>query len=267
MRKLIAVAIAATLLSGCGEPRIDGSSEEAFKKSISKVAESLPEEKRKQFSADVMLLAFQNMDLGKVMSGKQNPEDISGSMISSLGGKTAGEVSAEAARVREARAAREKQQALSEIAELMDKKSKSELAKVELEKFEVLKSRFHKRKVDYSFMDGSVIELSVKNGTDKAVARAFFKGTISSPGRSVPWLVEDFNHSIAGGMEPGESQSWSLAPNSFDSWGSVNPPKDAVFTVEVVRLNGADGKPLFGDGEFTERDADRLESLRKQYPN
>ncbi|WP_156747514.1 lipoprotein [Pseudomonas sp. JY-Q] len=32
MRKLIAVAVAAALLSGCGEPKIDGSSDEAFKK-------------------------------------------------------------------------------------------------------------------------------------------------------------------------------------------------------------------------------------------
>ncbi|AGN83339.1 DUF6694 family lipoprotein [Pseudomonas putida] len=267
MRKIIAAAIVATLLSGCGEPRIDGSSEEAFHKSMSKVAESLPEENRKQFTADVMLLAFQNMDIGKVMSGKQRPEDVPGIMLSSLNGKTAAEVSAEASRVREARAMREKEQALSEISDLMDKKRKSELAKVELEKFEVLKSRYYKRKVEYSFMDDSVIELNVRNGTDKAVSRAFFKGTISSPGRSVPWLVEEFNHSIAGGMEPGESQSWSLAPNSFSAWGKVNPPTDAVLTVEVVRLNGADGKPIFGDGEFTERDADRLESLRKQYPN
>ncbi|MBF8728703.1 DUF6694 family lipoprotein [Pseudomonas putida] len=267
MRKLIFVAIAATLLSGCGDPKIDGSSEEAFKKSISKVAESLPEENRKQFSSDVMMLAFQNMDMGKVMSGKQTPEDVSGSMRLSLSGKTAAEVSAEAARVREARAMREKEQALSEISDLMDKKRKSELAKVELEKFEVVKSRYYKRKAEYSFMDDSVIELSVKNGTDKAVSRAFFKGTISSPGRSVPWLVDEFNYSIAGGMEPGESQSWSLAPNSYSDWGKVNPPKDAILTLEVVGLNGADGKPLFGDGEFTERDADRLESLRKKFPN
>lgn len=267
MRKMIAVAIAAVLLSGCGEPKIDGSSEEAFKKSLSKVAESLPAEKREQFSADVMLLAFQNMDLGKVISGKQKPDDISEGMLTTLGGKTAGEVSAEAARVREARAEREKQQALSEISELTEKKNKSALAEVKLKKFEVLKSRFYKRKGEYSFLNDSVVEISVKNGTDKAVARAFFKGTISSPGRSVPWLVEDFNYSIAGGIEPGESQSWSLSPNSLGAWERVNPPKDAVFTVEVVRLNGADGKPLFGGGEFTERDADRLESLIKQYPN
>lgn len=267
MRKLIAVAVAAALLSGCGEPKIDGSSDEAFKKSISKISESLSESERSKFTTDVMYLAMQGVNFKDVMSGRIKPENISADMLASLGGKSAKEVSVEADRVRAERAERERQQALSEIQELEKKKAESDLAAEQLKKFEVLKSRFYKREEKYSYRAKPIIEVSVKNGTGKAVSRAYFKGTISSPGRSVPWLVESFNYEISGGVEPDETQSWSLAPNQFSEWGDVDPPKDAMFTVEVIRLDGADKEPLFGSGQFDDDDAARLATLKKQYSN
>lgn len=267
MRRFIALTLLAGALAGCGEPKIDGSSEEAFKESIAEVAKKLPEDQRSKFSSDVMLLAFQGMDIGHVLQGKKKPDDISGDMITALNGMTAQQVSNKADQVRKERAERERQQALSEIAELIKKKDQSEAAKSSLKKFEVQKSRFYKQAQEYSFRDQPIIELTVSNGTGVAVSRAYFRGAISSPGRSVPWLVDDFNYSISGGIEPGETKSWRLAPNQFSDWGKVEPPKDALFTVEVVQLDGADGKTLFGSGEFTERDAVRLDSLRTKYPD
>ena len=127
------------------------------------------------------------------------------------------------------------------------------------------KSRFYQKAQAYGLGNQPIIEITVNNGTGSAVARAYFKGTIASPGRSVPWLVESFNYSISGGLEPGETQSWSLAPNQFSDWGKVEAPKDAIFTVTVERLDGADGKPLFDAGAFTERDAIRLTTLQEKY--
>lgn len=267
MRRVLALAVLCGALSGCGEPKIDGSSEEAFKKSIDKISQSLPVAERSKFTSDIMFLAMQGVDFKDVMSGRTNAEDIATEMRTSLGGKGAKEVSAEADRVRAERAERERQQALSEILDLEKKKAESDKAAEQLKKFEVLKSRFYKRTEEYSYREKPIIEVSIKNGTGQAVSRAYFKGTIASPGRSVPWLVESFNYEISGGVEPGEAQSWSLAPNQFSKWGDVDPPKDAMFTVEVVRLDGADNEPLFGSGQFDERDAARLESLKKQYPN
>ncbi|HGY9636203.1 hypothetical protein RDI61_01660 [Pseudomonas plecoglossicida] len=267
MRRVLALVVICGALSGCGEPKIDGSSEEAFKASIDKIAKSLPEEEKNKFTSDMMYLVMQGVDFKDVMSGRKNADDVASEMRTTLGGKGAKEVSAEADRVRAERAERERQQALSEILDLEKKKTESEKAAEQLKKFEVQKSRFYKRVEEYSFREKPVIEVSIKNGTGQAVSRAYFKGTISSPGRSVPWLVESFNYEISGGVEPGEAQSWSLAPNQFSKWGDVDPPKDAMFTVEVVRLDGADKEPLFGSGQFDERDAARLESLKKQYPN
>ena len=55
MRRLMCVAIMAGMLVGCGEPKLDGSSQQAFKDSAAKVAASLPEDKRKQFTSDALL--------------------------------------------------------------------------------------------------------------------------------------------------------------------------------------------------------------------
>ncbi|WP_099311916.1 DUF6694 family lipoprotein [Pseudomonas sp. ICMP 564] len=265
MLRLMCVVLMAGMLTGCGDPKLDGSSQQAFKDSAAKVAASLPEDKRKQFASDVMVLAFQGLDIAQVFQGKKNAEDVTADMLVALNGKTAQQISDEANRVRAARTERERQQALTEIQELVEKQKKSEAAKTELARFEVSKSRFYQKAKEYGLGNQPIIEMTVTNVTGNAVARAYFKGTIASPERSVPWLVDTFNYSISGGLEPGETQSWNLAPNQFSDWGKVEPPKDAVFTVTVERLDGADGKPLFDAGAFTERDATRLAALRSKY--
>lgn len=81
----------------------------------------------------------------------------------------------------------------------------------------------------------------------------------------MPWYSDTFNYQISGGLEPGEKADWNLAPNSYSDWGKVEAPADAVFTVTVIRIDDAQGKPIFGDTEFTERDANRLAELKRRY--
>jgi hypothetical protein len=77
----------------------------------------------------------------------------------------------------------------------------------------------------------------------------------------VPWIQEDFDYEVPGGLEPGEAANWSLSPSKFSPWGRAEVPRDAVMTVEVVRLNGQDGSVLF-DGEFSNDDVERLAALK-----
>lgn len=121
MRRFICIALCAGMLAGCGEPKLDGSSQQAFKDSAAKVAASLPEDKRKQFASDVMVLALQGLDISQVLQGKKNAEGVSADMLAALNGKTAQQVADEANRVRTERAERERQQALTEIQELVEK--------------------------------------------------------------------------------------------------------------------------------------------------
>jgi hypothetical protein len=252
-------------LSGCGEPKLDGTSEETMKASVVQVASKLPAEKKAKFEKAVQVVAFSKVSFKDVVSGKQTPEHIASGMFAELNGKTADEVIASADVIIEERKAREREQAVAEIHELTAKLSKADEAKTELLKFSVVRSRFYLRDKEYSSRKEPIIELKLNNGTAYPVSRAYFKGTVASPGRAVPWLVEDFNYSMPGGIEPGESGELTLAPNMFSKWGKVSAPVDAVFTVEVTRIDGADGKALFDSVGLSEREQRRLADLKQKY--
>lgn len=265
MKRLTMLGIAAVLLAGCSEPRFDGTDEASVKASSEKIAAKLDPEDRVRFQSALQTIVFADVDLGKIMSGEQTGESLVSGVYAAIDGKTADEIILKADQIKAEREARERAQALAEIKELLDKEASAEAAKVELAKFVVERSRFYQRKSDYSFRPEPIIELVINNGTDHAVSRAYFKGTIASPGRAVPWLVESFNYAISGGLEPGETADLSLAPNSYSEWGSVRAPEDAVFTVEVIKLDGADGESLFDASGLTEREKVRLQKLQEQF--
>ena len=51
----------------------------------------------------------------------------------------------------------------------------------------------------------------------------------------------------------------------FSNWGKVDIPSDALFTVEVEQLDGANKESLFSVKSFSEEDANRLTELKKKY--
>jgi len=261
------VAIAMTfLLTGCDQPKIDTSNDESMKSSIQKVRASLPEEKRASYDDALKTVAFSHLNFKDLMQAgmTNNTAGIEAQMKSDLAGKTGEEVINYAERIRKERAEKEKTQAQQEIAELEQKQIDAQAELKQLEAFGVKRSRFYFEKKQYG-RDQPIIALSVENGTSKAVSRAYFRGVISSPSREVPWYSDTFNYQISGGLEPGEKAEWNLAPNSYSDWGKVEAPADAVFTVTVIRIDDAQGKPIFGDTEFTERDANRLAELKRRY--
>lgn len=266
LKILVAMAVLPLCFSGCART-LDTSSPESVKTSLERMRAGLSAEKLAKFNEAIIILSGSHRQGGEglvgllAMAGK-DPNLLFVDTLKDFNGKTADEIIAAADKVVAERKAKERAQALAEIQELTEAQAAAEKAKAALARFEVIKSRFYQEQVSY--MKRPVIELTVKNGTDQPVARAYFVGTVASPGRAVPWLREDFNYSIAGGIEPGETASWRLSPNMFSGW-SVDTPRDAVFTVEVVRLDGPDDKTLF-DSAFPETKAKRLAALRAQYP-
>lgn len=130
-----------------------------------------------------------------------------------------------------------------QISELQAKAQAMEEKRNLLAQFEVTSAEYSKKKMGWGLVN-VILDLQVKNGNTQPVSRAYFHGVIQSPGRSVPWVEEDFNYQIPGGIEPGETAHWRLNPNMFSAWGTVDVPRDAVFTVTVVRLDGADGEAI-----------------------
>lgn len=263
--KVPAIMIACAVLAGCSDPKIDASSNEAMKASVEKVRKSIPEAKRKEFDEAMRVLVVSQIDMKDLFAaGAAGVGNLEGKLRQSVDGKTGDQVIAEAERVRAERKERERQQALDEIHELEEKRAKVEDAREQLKNFQVIRSRFYMREQKF-IGNQPIIELTVKNGTDQAVSRAYFEATLASPGRSVPWHQDAFNYSISGGLEPGEEATWNLAPNRFSDWGKVDAPADAVFTVTVEQLDGADGESIYSTREFGERERERLNELKKTH--
>ena len=248
--RYILITAVALLLSSCSKPRVDTSSDEKMESSLESVRTSLPEEQRDEFNAALVELAL---------------DDMSIELKNRISGKTAEEIIADAKAIRREREIKQREQAFQEIAELKAKLAAAEEAKAKLTAFQVLRSRFYKQ--ESLFLAEPIIELTVKNGTGHAISRAYFRGTLQSPGRSVPWLQDEFNYQIRGGLETGETASWKLAPNMFSDWGQVDAPADAILTVEVIKLDGADGQTLFDAKGLSEYEQERLKELVDKYGN
>ncbi len=259
------VVTALVLLGGCGGPTIDASSDEALKQSIENVRQALSDSERAKFDEAISILALSQIDMKTLLAdGVLGSGSLEGKVRQSLDGKTGEQVIAEAERIRTERKGKDRQQALDEIQELEAKRAKTEIAREQLKEFKVLRSRFYLR--ERQFMGKQpVIELTVKNGTQVAVSRAYFEGTLASPNRSVPWHKEAINYTIPGGLEPGEEADWTLVPNMFSDWADVDGPSGAVFTVTVERLDGPDGEPIYSTKEFGEYDQKRLRELKSEY--
>ena len=269
------LAVLGVCVAGCGAPRLDGSSDERMRESVSAVRESLPQGQRKEFDEAILVVAMRDIPPGRTLPKTITPESIAAQAKEKLSGKSADEVIAEATRlkgemeaqVREDAARRRvnaREEATAEVRQLEVRRAAVEAAKRELAKFQILDSRF-------SLAAGPrasepMIVLTVRNGTSYPVSGASFSGAVVSPGRSVPWLTEQFSYAIPGGLEPGEQATWRLAPNDPSSaWGTIRPPKDAALQVEVIALEGPDGNRLFTNLQFDDADAQRLAALKKQY--
>ncbi len=265
-----------------GTPKIDTTTDETMKTSIQKVKDSLKANQQKEFEEAIKLIMFSQIDMRAIfanaMAGKQmDQEKLQNDMKKSLHGKTGLEVIALAKEKKKQRQAEnnkrekeriswQKEQDLKDLKKLREKKSQYDKAKVGLSQFKVVNSRFYKqRQNEYSSRLSPIIELEVRNESKYPISRIFCKGTIRSEGRSVPWLVEDFNYQISGGLEPNETRDWSLAPNMFSEWGRVDAPADAIFEVEITGVDGSDGKELYSLRGFSERDKEKLEKLEKKY--
>lgn len=270
VKKLLLVCGFALMLTGCDKPKIDASTPETMQESMQKVRESLTEAQRQEFTDAATTVVMNSIDLKALMAGNFSGDGDAIANLQAektkeaLNGKTGEEIIKEAKAIESKRAEEKKQQALQEIAALKDKQSKALKAKEGLKPFVITKGGFSFRKYEYG---GSkpVINISVKNGTNASISTVYFLGKIASPDRSVPWLVDGFSYSIPGGLEPGEKGDWALEPAMGSAWYTFKAPEDAIFTVQVMRLDGPDGKVLFDAGEFSDEDQKRLDMLQAKY--
>lgn len=259
MRQWIVAGALVLMVSGCGDPKLDGSSEQAFRESASDVRDSLSSENREEFDQALLRLTMQDVDLGNLMT--QDPESMIQGGIGKLDGLTGEEVLQKAREHREQQRQDELASMEDELEGLEAKLAKMDKAKDQLEHFVVMDAFFSHE--GQGLERRPIVELKVRNDTGQPVSRAYFTGIVGSPERATPWIKSGFNYEIPGGVEPGETASWVLELNPYGDWGTEVPDLNYL-KLEVVRLDGPTGKTLWELTELSPYERERLEQLRAE---
>jgi hypothetical protein len=211
----------------CGPQTLETSSIEQLEKSLNDMREQIELEHRDRLDEALKYLVGDTA----IMDDEANPPlpELVLALYEPLKGMTADGMIAEARR----RRLDEVQTAVSELEAL---KVGSEEARVELDRFDLEKSRVYKR--NRGFLEWPVIEFKAENNTDQVIWLIHFRAALLRPGYEEPWLVEQFDQLVLNGLAPGERDLWRIEPEQQEWVTLIDPHPDFVFTLEIMRLEG-----------------------------
>lgn len=267
MRTRAAIAFFALVLAGCTQPldtRIDGTSQAAYEKSLTAIKAKLTPEETAKLEEALQVVVFSEIvpkegGLFAMMAAFKDTDKLQAKMLQTVNGKTPRELIDMAAGKIKERAKEELKSVASEIAELEKRKAGAEKAKELLAKIIVTDAKFYWAG---DYLPHPVIDFNAVNRTGVPLGRLYFHGVVSTPGRTIPWIQEDFNYEVPGGLENDESKRVRLGPNPYSDWGKreTQGRNDLVMTITVVNAEGA-GKTKLAD-EFNKEAEARLSKLR-----
>lgn len=265
MKKLLIVLIMIVLLVGCGQGmnrKIDASSMEKLQQSLALIKKEMKVDEYEKFQIAYQLIIFPSLGQGgnifevlatlSDLSKKPDPK-----IFGEIDGKTPKQIISVAI-----------EKIDKQIKELEIKKAVADASKKALVNIAVSSPKYYTKKI--FFMTNPVIDFTVTNNTGKALSRIYFHGKLITPGRSVPWIDEDFNYEISGGIENNESKHLVLNPNPYSPWTNreVESRKDTVLEIVVVNAEDASKKKIaedFGKEEQAQLKElqDKIDKLKK----
>ena len=264
--RLSAIALSVLMIAGCSDPKIDTSSMPASVVSVEKARNSLPTYKRDDFDQGLIIIStastFNSIDI--LNPNRMNAAEIAESANMQMHGLTGDQVIQRADQILRERRSREREQAIRKLTRLEEKQAKAKSDQQQLARFSIDNARYYMGKSPYGAPE-PVIDLEVTNNTDKVVSELSLRGIVTSPDRSQPWVDEQFYYVVPGGIEPGETLAWSLAPNRFGPWGEPQIPSNAELTVRLEGLRGTDEQPLWDSPALSKSEVTKLERLRAEY--
>lgn len=265
MKALIAICAAAVLLAGC-EARINTNDAASFTKSIAAVTKDMSAAEKTAFGESMVAIAFDTSD-PKTM-GAFTPDAGSPLVLLAVQDKVKGKTGKGVIKLGyETRIKSADEQLTKMMAEVQQAKAERAKHKATFDAITISSPRF--RIEESMFMDEPAIEFTITNGTQTAIRRGFFHGTVTSEGRSIPWVDEDFSYEFVGGLEPGETGRLKLAPNMFGNWNvkELKGRDDVNLAVTLVNLEGANGETLLtgdpGETASKEREMVALQTQKK----
>jgi hypothetical protein len=110
----------------------------------------------------------------------------------------------------------------------------------------------------------TTVQLTVRNGTGHSISRVLFTARALGDANEAPWLDEELDYHIAGGLAPGARATWRIQPPNTigGKWNRVKVPSTARFVLQPTQLYTADGALLWGARTFTRGDQRLLDSLK-----
>ena len=91
------MAILSILVTGCGDKKVDSSTDEKLKSTMESVKSSLTEDRRKEFEEAVQVMTFS--EIGNIFEAAANPDGMQRKIKDKLNGKTADEIIAEGSQI------------------------------------------------------------------------------------------------------------------------------------------------------------------------
>jgi hypothetical protein len=239
------------VVAGCGPQTLETSTVEKLEKSLDDMRKQIELEQRDRLDEALKYLVGDSA----IMEDEANPPhpELVLALYEPLKGMTADGMIAEARR----RRLEEVQTAVSELEQL---KVGSEGARVELDRFDLEKSRVYKR--NRGFLEWPVIEFKAENNTDQVVWLIHFRAALLRPGYDEPWLVEEFDQLVLNGLGPSERDLWRIEPEQQEWVTLIDPHPDFVFTLEIMRLEGL-GSTVIAATEWGDIEESRLALYNK----
>jgi hypothetical protein len=233
---LVAVAGLGVLVAGCGPKTLETSSVEKLEKSLMVLREQSELEQRDRLDEALQYLVGEDAILENETDDPSHPELVL-ALYQPLKGMTAEGIIAEAMRKR-------LDQVQTAVTELEQAKVGSDVARAELDRFKLEKSRVYKR--NRGFLEWPVIEFKAENNTDDVIWLIHFRAALMRPGYAEPWLVETFDQLVLNGLAPGERDLWRIEPEQREWVSLIDPHPDFKFTLEIMRLEGLGGTVIAG---------------------
>ncbi|MFO7569237.1 MAG: DUF6694 family lipoprotein [Smithellaceae bacterium] len=259
--KLILLCVIILFAACSGDRKMDASTDETTKASMSKMRAALPETHRGEFDEAMLTLLSRG---GDEEGTAATPAEMTLEVRLSLDGKNADEIIAEASRIREERQRRKRDAMATEIAKLEAKYKAFAHAKAQIDRIKILSSNFYVLKNDMQ-EKRPVIELRVKNESPFPVYRVYFTFSLSVPSSGFVSPRIAFHHDIDNGLQPGETAHWHLSSHEFSDLGHMKISGKRAVDIALVRVDGPDGNALFATKEFSDEEKMRLDALKQEY--
>lgn len=262
-----AVALCLSLLAAplaANAQVIDGSSDEAFEKSIMEMTEQIPEPEKDDFKGALLFMMLDRYPPAMGLEGwaayAMLPQAIEAAPRT-MSGVTLQEVRAEmdkiAARTAQEEAAERRAEAERAEAEAERRRAEEERRQQELEEQEDDEREAARVAVELECLQEKVtvtsltiepeglrrdLRADVRNELPWAIAGLQMDVVATSPGRSVPWATESFILSIPGGIEPGETRELR---SSIDL--SRDAPADVEGNAKILDVIDPQMRQLIGE--------------------